>query len=164
MVFKSTSSISRFHHKNQLCTQSQNITKKLLKISLPNQTSKIWHILADISVLGAYFSKPIFALKPWVRAAWFEYHEPYIPNNFFFTYKGVRAILSAISSSENGQNLNFWVRILVQYIYIQVFWLWTISISNFCVFHYALLTIPLFGLTPWNFFFQLNQKTIGSRF
>ena len=38
---------------------------------------------------------------------------PIIQTIFFFTYKGVRAILSAISSSENGPNLNFWVQILV---------------------------------------------------
>ena len=45
----------------------------------------------DISRLNAYFSKPIFALKPWVRAGRFEYHQPYNPNDFFFTYKGVRS-------------------------------------------------------------------------
>ena len=38
---------------------------------------KIWHIFSDISGLGAYFLKPIFALRPWVRAGQFEYHEPY---------------------------------------------------------------------------------------
>ena len=32
---------------------------------------------------GAYFSKPIFALKPWVQVGRFEYHEPYNPKNFF---------------------------------------------------------------------------------
>ena len=64
-------------------TESKDITKKVSKIGLPNQTSKIWHILADVSELGAYFSKPIFALKPWVRAGRFEYHEPYNPNDFF---------------------------------------------------------------------------------
>ena len=58
--------------------------QKFPKIDLPNQTSKIWLILADISGLDAYFSKPIFALKPLVRAGQFEYHEPYNPNNFFF--------------------------------------------------------------------------------
>ena len=116
MVVKSSGSDSRFQRKNRfwkICTESQDITKKVSKIGLPNQTSKIWHILADISGLGAYFSKPIFALKPWVRAGRFEYHEPHNPNDFFFTYKGVRAILSAISSSENGPNSNFWVQILV---------------------------------------------------
>ena len=48
--------------------------QKMSKIGLPNQTSKIWHILADILGLVGYFSKPLFALKPWVQAGWFEYH------------------------------------------------------------------------------------------
>ena len=96
MVFKSTGSISRFQRKNRfwkIRTESQVITKKLSKIGIPNQTIKIWHIFADISGLGAYFSKPIFALKPWDWAGRFEYHEPYNRNDFFFTYKGVREIL-----------------------------------------------------------------------
>ena len=38
--------------------------------------------------LGAYFSKPIFALKPWAQAGRFEYHEAYNRKNFFFTHKG----------------------------------------------------------------------------
>ena len=99
MVFKSTGLDSRLQRKNQfqkICTECQDITKKVSKIGLPNQTSKIWHVLADISRLGAYFSKQIFALKPWVQAGRFEYHEPYNPNDFFFTYKGVRAILDLI--------------------------------------------------------------------
>ena len=76
MVFKSTGLDSRFQRKNRfwkICTESQDIIKKVSKIGLPNQTSKIWHILADISRLGAYFSKPIFALKLWVQAGRFEY-------------------------------------------------------------------------------------------
>ena len=60
------------------------IMKKLSKISLPIQTTKIWHILADSSGLGAYFSKPIFALRPWAQAGRFEYHEPHKRNEFFF--------------------------------------------------------------------------------
>ena len=94
MVFKSTGSISPFQRKNRfwkICTESWDITKKVSEIGLPNQTSKIWRILADISGLDAYFWKPIFVLKPWVRAGRFEYHQPYNPNNFFFTYKGVRS-------------------------------------------------------------------------
>ena len=91
MVFKSTNSDSRFQRKNRfwrICTESQDINKKMSKIGLPNQTTKIWHILTDISGLGAYFSKLIFALKPWVRAGQFEYHEPYNPINFFSPLKG----------------------------------------------------------------------------
>ena len=86
MVFKSTGSISRFQRKNRfwkIRTESQVITKKLSKIGIPNQTIKIWHIFADISGLGAYFSKPIFALKPWDWAGRFEYHEPYNRDDFF---------------------------------------------------------------------------------
>ena len=97
MVFKSTGSDSRFQRKNRfwkMCNESRDIGQKVSKIGLPNQTSKIWHFLADISGLVAYFSKPIFALKPWVRAGRFEYHEPPNPNIFFFSHKGVRAILS----------------------------------------------------------------------
>ena len=83
MVFKSTGSDSRFQRNNWFW-------KKLSKIDLPNKTSKIGHILADISVFVAYFSKPIFPLQPWVLAGRFEYHEPYNPNNLFFTHNGVR--------------------------------------------------------------------------
>ena len=101
MVFKTTGSDSRFQRKNRfwkICTESRDIGKNVSENCLPNQTSKIWHVLADISRLGAYFSKPIFALKPWVRASHFEYHEPYNPNNFFFTYyKGVRHFFEVVS-------------------------------------------------------------------
>ena len=61
----------------KICNESQDITKNVSKIGLPNQNSKIWNILADILELGAYFLKPIFVLKPWVQAGWFEYHDPY---------------------------------------------------------------------------------------
>ena len=91
MVFNSTGLDSQFQRKNQfwkICTESQDITKKVSKIGLPNQTNKIWHILADISGLGAYFTKPIFVLKLWVRAGRFEYHEPYNLNDFFSLIKG----------------------------------------------------------------------------
>ena len=53
------------------------------KFRLPNQTFIFWDILANISGLGTYFSKPIFALKPWAQAGCFEYHEPYNRKNFF---------------------------------------------------------------------------------
>ena len=38
---------------------------KCPKSAKVSKTTKIWRILADISGLDAYFSKPIFALKPW---------------------------------------------------------------------------------------------------
>ena len=43
-----------------------------------------YQYFGNILGLEAYFSKPIFALKPWVRTGRFEYHEPYTPNDFFF--------------------------------------------------------------------------------
>ena len=66
-----------------MCTESKDITKKVSKIGPPNQTSKIWHILTDISVLRAYFSKPIFALNRKSKPV--EYHEPHNPNIFLFS-------------------------------------------------------------------------------
>ena len=42
------------------------------------------YIFANISELGEYFSKPIIALKHWVQAGCFEYHEPYNQNNFYY--------------------------------------------------------------------------------
>ena len=42
--------------------------QKVSKLGLPNQTSKIWHIFADISG---------------VQAGLFEYYEPDNPNDFF---------------------------------------------------------------------------------
>ena len=90
MLFKSTALDSRFQLKNgfsKMSTESKDITKKVSKIGLPNQTSKIWHILTDISVLGACFSKPIFALKPLVQAGRFEYHEPHKWNKFLWLIK-----------------------------------------------------------------------------
>ena len=46
------------------------------------------HFFGNILGLGAYFLKLIFALKPWVQAGRFEYHEPYNPNIFFSPLKG----------------------------------------------------------------------------
>ena len=113
MVFKSTGSDSRFQRKNRfwkICTESQDITKKVSKIGLPNQTSKIWHILADISVLGAYFSKPIFALKPWVRASRFEYHEPHNPNNFFSLKNGSEPFCRPLNTVDKQYLLLFFIK------------------------------------------------------
>ena len=49
--------------------------------------SKISYIFPNISGPDAYFSKPIFALKPWAQAGRFEYHEPNNRNNFFSDLK-----------------------------------------------------------------------------
>ena len=35
------------------------------------------HFFGNILGLGGYFLKLIFALKPWVQAGRFEYHEPH---------------------------------------------------------------------------------------
>ena len=53
---------------------------------------------ADISGLGAYFSKSIFVLKSLVQASGFEYHKPYKQNNLFLSYKGSFRILKRKSS------------------------------------------------------------------
>ena len=45
------------------------------------------YIFANISGLGEYFSKQIFALKHWVQAGRFEYHEPYNIQNNYYYYK-----------------------------------------------------------------------------
>ena len=93
-----------------MCTECQDITKKVSKIGLPNQTSKIWHILAVFSGLGAYFSKLFFALKPWVQAGRFEYNEPYNPKNFFsHLYKGEGHFQYAFSKGRwSRKTLKFW--------------------------------------------------------
>ena len=41
-------------------------------------------IFANISGLGEYFSKPIFALKHWIQAGLFKYLEPYNRNNYHY--------------------------------------------------------------------------------
>ena len=46
------------------------------------------YTFANISGLGQYFSKLIFALKHCVQAGRFEYHEPYKWNDFFKVIKG----------------------------------------------------------------------------
>ena len=58
--------------------------------NVPNFPGLVWkadlgHIFGNI---GIYFSKPIFTLKPWVRAGRFEYHEPHNRNIFFSFIKG----------------------------------------------------------------------------
>ena len=60
---------------------------------------EFWHILVNISGPSAYFSKPIFALKPWVQAGCFEYHEPYNRNSYYY-YKLIIASASADASAD----------------------------------------------------------------
>ena len=46
------------------------------------------HLFGNIFGLCAHFSNPIFALKSWLQAGRFEYHEPHNPNNFFSLIRG----------------------------------------------------------------------------
>ena len=86
MVLKTTGLNPGFQCKNrflEICTGFQDIKQNVPKIRSPNQTCIILDVFANISGPGANFSKPIVALKPWVQAGRFEYHEPYNPKNFF---------------------------------------------------------------------------------
>ena len=130
MVCKSTGSISRFQRKNwfwKICPKSWDIVQNVSKICLPNQTSKISHILADISGLCAYFSKPIFSLKPWVWADCFEYHEPYNPNIFLdaeaslapglsVTQSLTHSLTQSVTRDENFVKNNIYGRYLIGFI------------------------------------------------
>ena len=100
MVFKTIGSDSRFQRKNRfwkICTESRDIGQNMWNFAGLIWKADFGNVLADISGLGAYFSKPIFAFKPWFKAGRFEYHEPYNPNKFFFTYKGVRHFIEIAS-------------------------------------------------------------------
>ena len=80
MLFKTTSLNLGFQCKNQfgkICTESWDIGKNVSKYAGLVWWPGFWHILINISGPSAYFSKPIFALKPWAQASCFEYHEPY---------------------------------------------------------------------------------------
>ena len=93
MVFKTTGLSSQFQRKNlfwKICTGSRDMNQNVPKFRSPNQTCIFWDVLANISGLGAYFSKPIFALKPWAQAGRFEYHEAYNRRNYFWPIKGSR--------------------------------------------------------------------------
>ena len=87
MVLKMTGLSWRSQRKYQfwkICIGSWNIGQYLSKFRSPNQTFKFWDILANISGLSTYFTKPIFALKPWAQASHFEYHEAYKRNKKFW--------------------------------------------------------------------------------
>ena len=63
---------------------SQDIAINVSEFDLPNQTSKFWHILTNVSGFNAYVSKPIFGLKPWPQAGRFECNKPInIKQNIF---------------------------------------------------------------------------------
>ena len=101
MILKTTGLSARFQRKNRIwkiCTGSQDINQNLPTSGSPNQTCIFWHLFANISGPGAYFSKPIFALKPWVQAGYFEYYEPYNPKNFFSDFPPIALEFIRISS------------------------------------------------------------------
>ena len=148
MVFKSTGLDSRFQRKNwfwKMGTESQDITKKVSKIGLPNQTRNIWHFLANISGLGAYFSKTILAL---ILSVVLNTMNPIIRANFFPFIKGSEPICWPFLHWKMAQIWFFESGSLFSIkIHIKKFLLSGISFPNFCAFHYALLYIRLIGLT-----------------
>ena len=88
MVLKTTGLSSRFQHKNwfwKIYIGSRDIRQNMSKFEGLVWFVKFWHIYVNIFWSNAYFSKPIFALKPWAQAGRFEYNEPYNRKTFFFT-------------------------------------------------------------------------------
>ena len=75
---------SWFQCKNQSWDIGQNVSEYQGLVWRP----KFAHILDNISGPNAYFSKTIFALKPWAQASCFEYHEAYKRNKENFASKG----------------------------------------------------------------------------
>ena len=87
MVLKTTGLSSRFQRKNRfwkIRIGSRDIDQNVAKFEGLVWQVKFQHILLNISGSGAYFSKPIFALKPWAQAGRFEYNEPYKRKTFYF--------------------------------------------------------------------------------
>ena len=67
MVLKMTGLTSRFQRKNRylkICTWSRDIGQTVKKYAGLVWQPDFWHVLLNISGPRAYFSKPIFALKP----------------------------------------------------------------------------------------------------
>ena len=82
---------SRFQRKNRfwkICIGSRDIQQNMSKFEGLVWFVKFWHIFVNISGSDTYFSKPIFALKPWAQAGRFEYNEPYKWKNFFSDREG----------------------------------------------------------------------------
>ena len=109
MLLKTTVLSSRFQCKNlfwKICIGSQDIKQNVPKFGSPNQTCKFSDVLVNISGPSAYFSIPIFALKPWPQAGCLEYHKPYKRNKFFLSYKGGCRFLK----SRTPQLKPFWIK------------------------------------------------------
>ena len=97
MVFKSTGLDSRFQRKNRfwkICTGSRDIGQNMSNFAGLVWKADFLNFFGNILGLGAYFSKPIFVLKPWAWAGRFEYHKPFNPNDFFSLIKGSDANLN----------------------------------------------------------------------
>ena len=100
MVLKMTGLSSRFQRKNRfwkICNGSWDIVQNVSKYTGLVWRPYFWHILLNISGPGAYFSKPIFALKPWAQAGHFEYHEAYKQNKILLSYKGSCRFLKSLT-------------------------------------------------------------------
>ena len=83
MVLKTTGLSSRFQCKNRfwkIRTESWDIGQNVSKYEGLVWRPQFGHVLVNISGPNAYFSKPIFALKPWAQDGRFEYHEAYKQN------------------------------------------------------------------------------------
>ena len=116
LVFKvygtqTTGLSSRAQHKNRfpkLCIEFWDIGQNVSNFAGLVWKANFGHFFDDILGLGAYFSKPIFALKSWVQAGRFEYHEPHNLNNFFFrllrgqsqTSEEIRGVLESSDLAE----------------------------------------------------------------
>ena len=61
-----------------------------------------WQFFCNNLGLGTYFSKPIFALKPWDWAGVFEYHEPYNRNDFFSLLRETTQFLDSPDSMDRN--------------------------------------------------------------
>ena len=74
VVFKTTGLNPWFQRKNMYQVPRYQAKRPKNQVAKPNMHN--FDVLANISGPGAYFSKPIFALKPWVQTGRFEYHTP----------------------------------------------------------------------------------------
>ena len=75
MVFKLTGFNAKIGFENY--ASSWNIGQNVSNFAGLVWKADFGQFFGNILGLGAYFLKPIFALKPWVQVGWFEYHEPY---------------------------------------------------------------------------------------
>ena len=77
-----------------------------------------------------------FALKPWVQAGWFEYHEPHNLNNFFSPFKG--------SQQNFGGNSGGLRKLRFGWFFL---WAYHLILNGKMVCFYSFLTFQLFWPT-----------------